>query len=458
MRLTNLTRRNEIGANSYLLETADGTRLVLDSGMDPKEEGLASIPDFGHLPEKSVDAIVISHSHLDHVGSLPVLMAEQTEAQVYMTEPTAALADAMLHNSVNVMSSKRDELGIQEYPFFTHRELDHVTESWNTRGYDKAFPLGKKEGKTMITFYDAGHILGSCGVMIEDGKDRIFYTGDVNFEDQTLTVGAYFPEENIDTLIIETTRGAVPRDPKYTREAEEAKLGAAIAETLKRGGSVLIPVFAMGKTQEACVMIDNFKADGIIPEKTPLFIGGLSTKMTGIFDRFADKVRRNYPGLKILEDIDIQMNKRSRNRRTRKELRYSPGCIYALSSGMMSEKTVSNGFAFQFLDNPKNALLFVGYAAPDSPAGKIREAKNGDMVELDPEKPKIQLNCQVEVYDFSGHAPRDHLLDYIIDVKPKKCVLVHGDPDALGWFQQQIQEHLPDTKVIVPVPNEETEI
>ncbi len=441
-----LTRRNEIGANSYLLDF-DGTRTVVDCGAHPKEDGNASLPDIGLVEYDSLDGIFISHSHLDHVGALPVLMREQPSAPVYLTAGAAALSDAMLHNSVNVMTSQRAELDIKEYPFFTHRELDRVEEAWVHRPIGKRFDIGDR-GVT-AEFFDAGHILGSVGILFRTGEKTVFYTGDVNFEDQTLTKGAVFPEDGVDTLIIETTRGSVARAPHYERADEERRFGEAIAAALERGGSVLVPVFAMGKTQEVLIMLDQFKKAGVIAN-APVFIGGLSTKMTILFDKFASKVRRNFEGFQILSDMEIQLSPRKQ----RRELSYSPGCIYALSSGMMTEKTVSNGFARQFLDNPKNSLLFVGYADPMSPAGQIRSAAHGDPVSLDPSLPPIDLLCEVDVFDFSGHAPREDLRAYANKLKPKKIILVHGDQDALDWFKEKLSADLPDSEVIIPEPGE----
>ena len=125
MHFTSLTRHAGIGANSYLLE-CDGARVVLDAGLDPKQEGSAAIPMFEDLEFDSLDAMILSHAHLDHAGTVPVLMRDQPSMPVYLTPATAKLAKAMLHNSVNVMQSKRVELGIQEYPLFGHRELDRA--------------------------------------------------------------------------------------------------------------------------------------------------------------------------------------------------------------------------------------------------------------------------------------------------------------------------------------------
>ncbi|MDA1005445.1 MAG: MBL fold metallo-hydrolase, partial [Verrucomicrobia bacterium] len=214
--LTLLTRANEIGANCYLLELA-GLRIIIDAGMHPKESGRAALPRYEDLPFDSIDAILVSHSHLDHVGTLPVLMMDQPSARVYMTQPTAALADALLHNSVNVMTSQRTELGIDEYPLYTHEQLDDCERRFEGRHYDKPFDIDF-DGTVRATFYDAGHILGSAGILIEGDGKRIFYTGDIHFEDHALSKGALFPDlQGLDALIVETTRGDSERRAGYTR-------------------------------------------------------------------------------------------------------------------------------------------------------------------------------------------------------------------------------------------------
>jgi predicted metal-dependent RNase len=307
-------------------------------------------------------------------------------------------------------------------------------------------------GTIRATFHDAGHILGSVGVTIEAEGKKIFYTGDVNFEHSTLQKGAMFPETTVDALIVETTRGEQARDPKYDRPTEEDEFAAAIKGVIERKGSVLIPVFAMGKTQEVLGMLHRFKKEGLIPKHTPVYIGGLSTKMTQVYDRFSTTSRRHLPNFRFLKDMQIEAGSKKR----KGPIPFHPGCIYALSSGMMSEKTVSNTFARQgVLENAKHGLFFVGYADPETPGGKIRLAKPGDLVELDPAHPAVPLNCEMRIFDFSGHSTRDAILDYIIKVAPKKAFLVHGDDGAVAWFSQEIKRRLPNTEVIIPEPGVE---
>ncbi len=446
-----LCRHAEIGANSYLLDTGTA-RIVLDAGLHPKQDGLKGIPRYDLLEEGSVDSVVVTHAHLDHIGSLPVLLSQQPQAKAFFSPAAAQLGAAMLHNSVNVMQAKRVELGLTEYPLFTHRDIDEAERQFETRAMERPFDLDDA-GNVRAIFHDAGHVLGSTGITMKCNGHTVMYTGDVNFEDSTLIKGAVFPEDHVDALIIETTRGDSERRPDYTRQDEEQRFADAIARTLERRGSVLIPVFAMGKTQEILTMLHRFKKRGIIPRKTPIFIGGLSTKMTVIYDKFAKgRTRRSDDSFHILEDMDLEAGTKKR----KGPLPLQQGSIYCLSSGMMSENTVSNQFAQAgFLENPKNSIHFVGYADPDSPAGHIRAGQTGDKVVLDPKRPAVARKCEMEIFDFSGHATRESLLEYILKVKPTKAFLVHGDPKATAWFVAQLKEKLPGTETIIPEPGKD---
>jgi Cft2 family RNA processing exonuclease len=197
MIFTNLTRANEIGANSYLLDFEGDGRLVLDAGMHPRGEGNAGLPRLDAMPFDSIDAILVSHAHHDHTGALPLLMREQPGARVFMSEPTYFLADPLLHNSVQVMLKQKAEKGIAEFPLFTHRELDQLVRAWQACGLERPWSLrgypDPVDEPLTFRFHDAGHILGSVGTAIQHRGRTIFYTGDVNFSDQTLLRAADFP-------------------------------------------------------------------------------------------------------------------------------------------------------------------------------------------------------------------------------------------------------------------------
>jgi len=450
MELVNLTRRTEIGSNSYWM-CVGGKNIILDAGLHPKLEGLAAIPDFSRVPEGKVDVIFVTHAHQDHVGGLPVLTRREPQARVFMTEQTARIADVMLHNSVNVMTRQREDDGITEYPLFTHRGVDFCAQAWHTR------PVGRRcnllgeasddDAEVTFEFFDAGHILGSVGILFRYKGRTIFYTGDVNFENQTLMQGASFPEEGVDVLIMETTRGDSPVPPGFSRANEEDRLVRGIRRAFESGGSVTIPVFALGKTQELLAMLWNMRIRGLLAH-VPIYIGGLSTKITGIYDALADTSIRSHPELQLLQEMApyVLSGNEVNTVAPRKK------CIFALSSGMMTEHTLSNIFCRKVLGDANQSLFFVGYSDPESPAGRIRRAAQDAPVSLDPDSSPIPLRCHIEEFQFSAHASRETLRNYALLLKPSKVLLVHGDRPAIDWFQLALFKELTKTEVIVPEP------
>lgn len=451
--LTNLTRANEIGANSYLLEI-DGHNLVLDTGMHPKLEGWEATPLLNVTKNKKIDAIFITHAHLDHIGSLPLFHRAHPEANIFMSEPTSYLADPLLHNSVNIMKKKISSF--KGYPLFTHGEVDVMQKEWLACSLEKSLSLqgepiieGKND-KVKFKMFDAGHILGAVGLHFESSKGTFFYTGDVNFQDQDITSAASFPEDNIDTLLIETTRGATAEADPYSRSSELKRLAQHINTVFDRGGTVLIPVFALGKTQETLTALYHMIQAGIIPS-CPIYIGGLSWKLSSLYDELASRYPRLLPHLDLLEDIKPRLV----NGKTVRQLRPQRGQIYLLSSGMMNHHTLSNIVGQRFLAEPRHGIFFIGYTDPQSPAGQLRKAFLEKLpVVLDPVTGPQSINCEIDYFDLTAHAQRDDLLDYILKVNPRHVLLVHGDQPALDWFQAKIKEARPQMKVTLPRPGE----
>ena len=458
MRFINLTRAPEIGANSYLVH-AGGKSLLLDCGMHPRYEGDDATPLLSLLPEQ-LDAAIVTHSHLDHAGTLPVLRRRHPATRVFLSPPTARMNDVLLHNSVNVMNRRYEAGGASPMPLFSHREADlaarlwqqvSVGQYWSVEGERLPSP---EEADVSFEFCHAGHILGSVGVLIREGSHRVLYTGDINFEDQTVTRAANLPEGPLDTLIIESTRGDYARPAEFSRADEEERFARQLREVILDGGSVLVPVFALGKTQEVLAMLLRFFEQGLVPADTPLFIGGLSTRMTEIHDSFAGNGEFHRRNSDLMGRLDPQrlMGNDAENTPIR------PGCIYALSSGMMTEGTLSHTFARKMMTNERHAIFFVGYADPASPGGHLKAAQCGDTVNLGDMTPPAELRCRVEKFDFSAHAHRDSIRDYVRRVAPKKVLLVHGDRGALDWFARTLRVDLPGSEIIIPAPGAEVEI
>jgi len=284
------------------------------------------------------------------------------------------------------------------------------------------------------------------------GGRTIFYTGDINFDDQTITQSAIFPQSDIDLLIMECTRGDNPEPAGWSRASEEKKLADAIEATFRRGGCALIPVFALGKTQEALGMFYEFRRQQQLD--FPAYIGGLSSKMTEVYDRRANQTRRQWPRLQLMHDVAPFVL----NGQTINDAPARPGRVYALSSGMMTPKTLSNIFARRLVEVPQHSILFVGYADPESPGGILRSARIGDSVSLDPDERPQTLRCHIEQFQFSAHASRESLIAYATKLAPKKILLIHGDPPAVEWMRGRLAGELPNCNVVVPTPGMEFEL
>jgi len=461
LKFINLTRRTEIGANSYYLEMGRH-RLVLDCGMHPKDTGEDALPNFKAIAGQEIEAILISHAHQDHIGTLPVLMRRFPTAHIFMTEATAEIGNVLLHNSVHVMTRQREEIGRAVaglYPLFTHRETDRASERWRWCPLRQRISLAgerasqREKDALTFEFFDAGHVLGSSGILLRAEGQTVFYAGDVNFDDQTIMEAAVFPEEKIDVLIMECTRGDHAKPAGWTRAGEERRLAEAIAKAFNRHSCVLIPVFALGKTQEILAMLYKFRRERLLPE-FPIYIGGLSSKMTDIYDRRAHMTRRQLPRLQLMREAAPFIL----NDETVRDASLRTGRVYVLSSGMMIPKTLSNVLGRRLIENPQHSIFFVGYASPESPAGLLREARTNGEVALDPDKPSQRVRCNIEQFQFSAHATREGLIDYAKKLSPSKIVLVHGDPPAVEWMRATLSTALPRSEIIVPAPGIELEL
>lgn len=200
-------------------------------------------------------------------------------------------------------------------------------------------------------------------------------------------------------------------------------------------------------------MLYKFRRERLLPD-FPMYIGGLSSKMTDIYDRRARTTRRQLPRLQLMREAAPFIL----NDQTIRDAPLRARHVYVLSSGMMIPKTLSNVFARRLIESPKHSIFFVGYANPESPAGILRDAGTGGEVALDPEKPPQRVRCQIEQFQFSAHATRETLIEYAKKLSPKKILLVHGDPSAVEWMRGTLATELSASEVIVPKPGVELEL
>jgi Cft2 family RNA processing exonuclease len=454
MQITNLNPGADIGASSWLVNL-EGHRLLLDTGTHPKREGRESLPLYDMVRGLDIDAIALSHCHHDHIGSLPLATRHFPDAHVLMTELSYFLAERVLHNSVNVMVRQREELGIREYPLYTHDEVDDLAPRFQGFRYNREIEWAahrKHRGgfvSPTVEFLDAGHTLGAAGCMVRGDCETMFYTGDVAFHDQTLLKGARFEDAQADVLLMETTRGATAVPAKFSREAETERLVAAIQRVLKRKGTVLIPAFALGRTQEILGLLALLIRQGRLKEQ-PIYIGGLGRVFTEIYDLEAHRTHRQHSQLLLHEALNLVVLEKNQAQR----MKLTGGRIFVVTSGMMSENTAAHDLALRIMGDERHAIFFVGYADPDTPGGHLKRSKPGTPFEFSRLAPEVTRQCELGEFDLTAHANRNDMLDFVGDVAPRTVVLGHGDPAALAWFADAIHRRYPRITVLSPGPGQ----
>jgi predicted metal-dependent RNase len=446
MKLIDLNGDGGIGANSLYVQLGD-FHLVIDSGLHPKKSGREAAPSLRPLQGVKLDLVIITHCHLDHIGSLPLLLRAQPDVPVIMTQPSRMLIERMLHNSVNVMVREREEKGTADYPLFTHEEVDRVAPRFYGHPYNHAKKFSGAKDDIEFTLHPAGHIPGAAGVEIHHRNRRLFFTGDVLFNVQRILAGAMFPKARFDTLVMETTRGVTERAPEQTRSREMIRLVDTINATIQRGGSVLIPVFALGRMQEIMAILHDARKFNKLVE-APIFASGLGMDIADLFDQIARKTGAVHFTRTILKDLRVR--KAPRDIKPGKEPPQQG--IYVVSSGMLVENTPSYTLAASLAASPKHSICFVGYCDPDTPGGQVLATARGESILFSAANVKVKLRCQVERFELSGHADREELLDFAVQSHPRAIVLTHGDPPARAWFSEQLAAKLPKAKVLDPVP------
>lgn len=425
-------------------------RILVDAGMHPKLSGSQALPKLGLIQGRPLDLILLTHCHLDHLGSLPVVCKEHPDTPVVMSPASHQIFRRMLMNSTTIMARQRSETGIT--PLYHRRDVEKASQ--------RAFPLipgqprffSSREGERLtITLHHAGHIPGACGIMLELRHRKIFISGDVLFSAQSILDGARFPSEKVDTLILETTRGTTERESGESRQSEVDRLIATIHHTLSHGGNILIPAFALGRLQEILSQIHQARQNKRLP-KAPVYVSGLGLDLVDYFDKISTSDRDVHFRRKIIREIGAR--KLPDDHRPGSE---GPG-IYVVSSGMMVAHTPSYNLAAKLLGNHQNCIAFVGYCDPDSPGGKLLETRPGEKFVFEAIDRIVERRAHIEKFDLSSHADRSELVDWATECAPRSIVLTHGDPEARDWFQQTLSEVIPGVQIHDPIPLQRTEV
>jgi Cft2 family RNA processing exonuclease len=254
-------------------------------------------------------------------------------------------------------------------------------------------------------------------------------------------------------LIKEKTRGNRALPPGFTRETEIERLTAAIHRVLARKASVLIPTFALGRTQEILALLALLMQAGKL-ERQPIYIGGLGRVFTEIYDLESHRTNRQHPDLQLHEALNLIVLDQEQV----EKMRLGGGRIFVITAGMMSENTAAHNLAVRMVGDPEQAIFFVGYTDPDTPGGRLKASKPGDTFLLSASAGAVTRRCEVEDFDLTAHANREDLLQFVSQVGPRAVLLGHGEEDSRNWFEEQIRLRHPNTKIIQPKPGEAVEV
>lgn len=443
MQFTDLNPRGGIGASATLLEL-EGFRILVDAGLNPKLAGSAALPRLDPIQSIPLDFILLTHTHLDHLGALPVAARHQPDCPIIMSPASDQLFRRMLRNSVTIMEKQRAETG--QPPLYRRREVEKLAR--------RSFPLipgqprffsGRDGQKLTLTLHHAGHIPGACGAMLEIRHRKIFLTGDVQFARQTILSGASFPSGKVDTLVIETTRGATTRPTGKSRETEVERFLDSIRHTISHGGQVLIPAFALGRLQEILAILYHARRAGKLP-KVPIFASGLGLDLVDHFDALAPRLPQLHFRRAMLHELGV------RKLQDAEAGTGTGAAIFVVSSGMMVPQTPSYFAASHMIEEPRNRILFVGYCDPDTPGGQLLDRRHGGKFVFDALRKVTTVRAAVEQFDLSAHADREELMEWGLACDPRAVVLTHGDPGARRWFAEKWRELRPNVTVHDPEP------
>ena len=433
----------EIGANSFYYNI-DGHGILVDAGLHPEKVGWEGFPRISALGDRPIHTFLITHAHTDHLGAVPYVLQHYPDCNVFATPETIELARIMLENSAGLIPKQHPTEVVEALTLYSLVELPNVL------GRLQPLALGESREipgtRIRISFYTSGHILGAAGILFEAGDLRMFHTGDTSLHEQRLVGGAKLPHGPIDILVSESTNGVVDAYLTHSREREYERLLETIAKTLEDEGSVLIPVFALGKLQEMLSMLSDGMKSGRIPE-VPIYTGGMGRKISEVYDRCVMSASRRDHEQLISEITQADLPKRDQ---LFSGVFFRDPSIVLAASGMMQEGTPSYFLAQRWLRLPNFTIAFVGYTDPRTPGYVVSHAEAGTRIRFGSMKRDVPVRCKIDRFRFSAHARREELLEIAMRLKPEQVVLTHGDERAMAAFGELILENAPGTVVTAP--------
>ncbi|MBU1204383.1 MAG: beta-CASP ribonuclease aCPSF1 [Nanoarchaeota archaeon] len=422
IRVSYLGGARQVGRSCLFLQTPE-SRVLLDCGVniatDKDAYPYLEAPEFNI---NDLDAVVLTHSHLDHCGFIPYLYKYGYRGPVYCTAPTRDVSALLLLDYVKIMRSNGKE------PIFTIDNIKEMVKHTICLDYNEVSDITPD---IRITLYNAGHILGSAMVHLHigNGLHNIVYTGDMKFGKTRLLDTAVTKFPRLETLMIESTYGGRENILQSRKECED-EFADIIKRTIDRKGKVLVPVLGSGRAQEVLLIVENMIRNGNI-EKVPVFIDGSVWDITAIhtaYPEFLNGIVRKQIFHKDQNPFLSEIFKRVGSQKERTQVIEETGsCIILATSGMLVGGP-SVQYLKQLADNPKNTLLFVCYQGEGSLGRRIQRGEKE--MSVDGSKEITQIKMEVDTIEgFTGHSGRKQLLNFVYrcEPKPKKVIVNHGE-------------------------------
>jgi Cft2 family RNA processing exonuclease len=427
MNITFLGGGNEIGASSAIVEIG-AARILIDCGI--RMSGEHRLPDLAALQKThagQLDAVLLTHAHMDHSGALPVVHQHFPAVPIYANAPTRGLVEVLLRDSINIMRAKAE--GEQELPLYSPAAVESLLEKMTPVPFGSPLEIGRT-GVT-ATWFPAGHILGAASIGIEGTEQgrsiRVLFSGDIAVADQ-LTVPGMLPPAGFrpDVLIIESTYGDRMHSP---RELEEQRLLDMVTGVLEGRGKLLIPAFAIGRAQEVALMLlKQFRGKKLA--SFPVWIDGMVKTICGVYSRFpahqTPYARRliekhGNPFFNIVDEIRQVGSPAERE----KVLAGDP-CVIIASSGMLTGGA-SAFYAQHLVGEERNGIAITGYQDEESPGRQLLALAEAETREVTVAGKTLEVRCPVAKYSLSAHADCNEIAGLIEAINPREVVLVHGE-------------------------------
>jgi len=426
VRITALGGFQEVGRSAILVQTRE-SNVLLDCGINPgSTNSLNAFPrlDIPQFDLDALDAVVISHAHLDHCGFLPFLFKYGYDGPVYCSAPTSSLMTLLQLDYLDVLSKQ----GLM--PPYNQKDVRNTVLHTIPLRYGAVTDIAPD---VRLTLHNSGHILGSSLIHLHigEGLHNLVYTGDYKYGQTMLLEPAVTMFPRVETIITESTYGS-PRDVTPSRIEAEERLAAVINETLNRGGKVLIPVPAVGRAQEIMLIIDGYMRRGLLKE-APVFIEGMISEATAIHTAYPEYLARGVRNSILHEGINpFQSDYFTivEHPSAREEIVEGEQCIIIATSGMLEGGPVIDYFKRLAADK-RNTIIFVSYQIEGTMGRRVQKGlTEAPIINSEGKIEVMKVNLQVEsIEGFSGHSDRRQLINYIRRVKPKpeRIIVVHGE-------------------------------